>query len=58
MGTRIIVVALSVEKEKAGVIRKDASIFQRTIIFFVIIVGGHPNPTNGLRKFQECHSIK
>ena len=58
MGTRIIVVALSVEKGKAGVIRKDASIFQRMITFFVIIVDSHPNLTNGLKKFQECHSIK
>jgi hypothetical protein len=58
MGTRIIVVALSVEKGKAGVIRRDASTFQRMITFFAIIVDGHLNPINGSRKFRECHSIR
>jgi flagellar biosynthesis regulator FlaF len=58
MATLIIVVVLFVGKEKAGVIRRDASIFQRMITFFAIIVDGHPNLTNGSRKFQECHSIK
>jgi hypothetical protein len=58
MGTRIIVVALSVEKGKAGVIRKDASIFQRMITFFAIIVDGHLNPINGSRTFRGCHSIR
>jgi flagellar biosynthesis regulator FlaF len=58
MGTRIIVVALFVGREKAGVIRRDASTFQKMITFFAIIVDGHLNPINGSRKFRECHSIR
>lgn len=46
------------EREKVGGARKGASIYPKTIISFVIIVGGHPNLTNGLRKCQDRHSIR
>jgi hypothetical protein len=45
-------------KVKVGDARKDASTFLKTTTYSAIIAAGHPNPTNGSRKYRDYPSIR